>query len=140
MQFGKGASKALLNGNVEIVKSKNTDKIRNVHVDGYHILSMRAEDGMFTLKVDGARLLQRFFKYPKLRVIIKEDAVTFIQEGKSVFAKFVIDCDSELRPFDECLIVNEKDDLLAVGRCLLNRTEMLSFNYGVAAKTREQSI
>lgn len=140
MQFGKGASKALLNGKVEIVKSKNTDKIRNVHIDGRHILSMRAEDGMFTLKIDGARRLQRFFKYPKLRVIVKEDAVTFIKEGKSVFAKFVIDCDSELLPLDECLIVDEKDDLLAVGRCLLNRTEMLSFNYGVAVWTREQNI
>ena len=140
MQFGKGASKALLNGNVEIVKSKNTDKIRNVHADGRHILSMRAEDGMFTLKIDGAQLLQRFFKYPKLRVIVKEDAVPFIKEGKSVFAKFVVDCDPNLRPFDECLIVDEKDNLLAVGRILLNRDEMLSFEYGMAVKTREAIV
>ena len=140
MQFGKGASKALLNGNVEIVKSKNTDKIRNVHVDGRHILSMRAEDGLFTLKIDGAQLLRRFFKYPKLRVIVKEDAVPFIKEGKSAFAKFVVDCDPNLRPFDECLIVDEKDDLLAVGRTLLNRDEMLSFEYGMAVKTREAIV
>jgi 7-cyano-7-deazaguanine tRNA-ribosyltransferase len=136
MQFGKGASKALLNGNVEIVKSKNTDKIRNVHVDGSHILSMRAEDGLFTLKTGGAQLLHSLFKFPKLRVIVKKDAVPFIREGKSVFAKFVVDCDSNLRPFDECLIVNEKDNFLAVGRCIMNREEMLSFNYGMAVKTR----
>jgi 7-cyano-7-deazaguanine tRNA-ribosyltransferase len=140
MQFGKGASKALLNGNIEIVKSKNTDKIRNVHVDGRHILSMRAEDGMFTLKIDGAQLLRRFFKYPKLRVTVKEDAVPFIKEGKSVFAKFVVDCDPNLRPFDECLIVDEKDNLLAVGRTLLNRDEMISFEYGMAVKTREAIV
>jgi len=140
MQFGKGASKALLNGNVEIVKSKNTDKIRNVHVDGRHILSMRAEDGLFTLKIDGAQLLRRFFKYPKLRVIVKEDAVPFIKEGKSSFAKFVVDCDPNLRPFDECLIVDEKDNLLAVGRTLLNRDEMISFEYGMAVKTREAIV
>jgi 7-cyano-7-deazaguanine tRNA-ribosyltransferase len=140
MQFGKGASKALLNGNVEIVKSKNTDKIRNVHVDGCHILSMRAEDGMFTLKIDGAQLLRRFFKYSKLRVIVKEDAVPFIKEGKNVFAKFVVDCDPNLRPFDECLIVDEKDNLLAAGRTLLNRDEMLSFEYGMAVKTREAIV
>jgi len=140
MQFGKGASKALLNGNVEIVKSKNTDKIRNVHVDGRHILSMRAEDGLFTLKIDGAQLLRRFFKYPKLRVTVKEDAVPFIKEGKSAFAKFVVDCDPNLRPFDECLIVDEKDNLLAVGRTLLNRDEMISFEYGMAVKTREAIV
>ncbi|MCX6666619.1 MAG: tRNA guanosine(15) transglycosylase TgtA [Euryarchaeota archaeon] len=140
MQFGKGASKALLNGNVEIVKSKNTDKIRNVHVDGRHILSMRAEDGLFTLKMGGAQLLHSFFKFPKLRVIVKEDAVPFIKEGKSAFAKFVVDCDPNLRPFDECLIVDEKDDLLAVGRTLLNRDEILSFEYGMAVKTREAIV
>jgi len=137
MQFGKGASKILLNGNVEIIKSKTTEKIRNVHINGHHILSMRAEDGMFTLKINGARLLKSFFKYPKLRVVVKDDAVPFIKDGKSVFAKFVKDCDPDLRPFDECLIVDKKDNLLAVGRCLLNRQEMLSFNVGVAVKTRE---
>ena len=137
MQFGKDASKALFNGKVKIVKSKKTGKIRNIYCDGNHILSMRASDGMFTLKIGGASLLHEFFKYPKLRVVVNEDAVPFVKERKSVFAKFVEDCDSALIPLDECLIVDEKDNLLAVGRCLLNKSEMLSFNYGVAVKTRE---
>jgi len=136
MQFGKGASKALFNGSIKIIKSKKTGKIRNIYCDGNHILSMRASDGMFTLKIDGAKLLHKFFKYPTLRVVVKDDAVPFINEGKSVFAKFVEDCDTELLPLDECLIVDKKDNLLAVGRCLLNKNEMLSFNYGVAASTR----
>ena len=137
MQFGKDASKMLFDGNVKFIKSKRTDKIRNVYCNRKHILSMRASDGLFTLKIDGAKFLRKSFKYPKLRVVVDDDAVPFIREGKSVFAKFVIDCDKELRPSDECLIVDEKDNLLAVGRCLLNRFEMLSFNYGIAAKTRE---
>jgi 7-cyano-7-deazaguanine tRNA-ribosyltransferase len=140
MQFGKGASKALFNGKVKIVKSKKTGKIRNVYCDEKHILSMRAGDGLFTLKIGGAWFFHKSFKYPKLRVVVKEDAVPFVKDGKSVFAKFVVDCDLELRPFDECLIVDEKDDLLAVGRCLMNRNEMLSFNYGVAVKTREHIL
>ncbi len=137
MQFGKDVSKILLKGKIEIIKSKKTGKIRNVYCNKMHILSMRATDGMFTLKMDGARLLHKSLKFPKLRVIVKKDAVSFISEGKSVFAKFVKDCDSEFRPFDECLIVNEKDDLIAVGRVILNRCEMLSFNYGMAVKIRE---
>jgi len=136
-QFGKGAGKVLLNGKVRIVKSENTGKIRNIFCDGQHVISMRAEDGFFSLKIDGAKRLQSFFKYPKLRVIVEEDAVPFIKEGKSVFAKFVTDCDQELRPFDECLIVNKKDELIGVGRCKLNKVEMLSFKCGVAVKTRE---
>ena len=137
IQFGKGAGKALFNGNIRIIKSKKTNKIRNIFCNDKHILSMRASDGMFTLKNEGAILLHKFFKYPKLRVVIDKDAVPFIKEGKSVFSKFVLDCDSDLRPFDECLIVDEKDNLLAVGRCLLNKIEMLTFDYGMAAKTRE---
>ncbi len=137
MQFGKSASKVLFNGNIKIVKSKKTGKIRNIYCNEQHILSMRASDGLFTLKINGAQLLHNYFNHPKLRVTVENDAVSFIKEGKSVFAKFVQDCDPDILPLDECLIVDEKDNLLSVGRCLLNRSEMLSFNYGMAVKTRE---
>jgi 7-cyano-7-deazaguanine tRNA-ribosyltransferase len=92
---------------------------------------------LFTLKIEGAKILHKTFKKPILRVIINKDALPFVKEGKSVFAKFVVDCDPQLRPLDECLIVDEKDNLLAVGRCILNRLEMLSFSYGMAVKSRE---
>jgi len=137
MQFGKNASKALFCGKIKINKSKKTGKIRNIYCNEKHILSMRAGDGMFTLKIKGAKMLHNFFKYPKYRVTVQEDAVPFVKDGKSVFAKFVIDCDEGLRPYDECLIVNKDDDLIATGRCLLNRLEMSSFNFGMAVKTRE---
>ena len=138
MQFGSGSGTVLLDGKVKIVKSKKTSKIRNIYCNEQHVLSMRAHDGMFTLKANGAKLLHKKFKSPYMRVIVKNDAVDFIKEGKSVFAKFVEDCDPELRPLDECLIVDKKDNLLAVGRCILNRLEMLSFDYGMAVKTREK--
>ena len=137
MQFGENASKMFLGGKLEVVKSKKTGKIRNVYVDGKHVLSMRAGDGLFTLKIDGAQMLHKLFKSPRLRVVVKDDALPFVKEGKSVFARFVKDCDEELRPFDECLIVDGRDYLLAVGRTLLTREEMLSFDYGTAVKTRE---
>jgi 7-cyano-7-deazaguanine tRNA-ribosyltransferase len=98
---------------------------------------MRASDGLFTLKLDGAKLLHHSFKKPFLRVVIEKDAVDFVKDGKSVFSKFVKDCDPDLRPYDECLVVDEKDRFLAVGRCILNKEEMLSFEYGMAVKTRE---
>jgi len=137
MQFGRGASQALLNGEITIIKSKRTGKIRNIICDGSHVISMRAEDGLFTLKLDGGRRLHIGLKHPLLRVVVTNDAVPFVKEGKSVFAKFVKDCDPDLRPFDECLIVNENDTLLAIGRILLNRDEMLTFHHGMAVKTRE---
>jgi 7-cyano-7-deazaguanine tRNA-ribosyltransferase len=137
MQFGQGASEALFSGKITIIKSKQTGKIRNIICDGIHVISMRAEDGLFTLKLDGGRRLHRYFKYPLLRVVVTNDAEPFVKDGKSVFAKFVKDCDPDLRPSDECLIVNEHDMLLAIGRTLLNRDEMLAFRHGMAVKTRE---
>jgi 7-cyano-7-deazaguanine tRNA-ribosyltransferase len=137
MQFGLGAAEALFTGAVTIVKSKHTGKIRNIYSDKKHVVSMRAEDGLFTLKLNGGHCLHQFFKYPLLRVVVDADAAIFVREGKSVFARFVKDSDPGLRPYDECLIVDEQDTLLAVGQTILIREEMLSFRHGMAVKTRE---
>lgn len=137
MQFGKIAVQPLFHGGLQINKSKKTGKIRTVFCDDVHVLSMRASDGLFTLKKDGAKRIHSYCPSPFLRVVIDDDAVPFVEEGKSVFAKFVKNCDHRLRPFDECLIVDNNDSLIAVGRCLLNREEMLSFSHGIAVKNRE---
>ncbi len=137
MQFGKGASDVLIKGNIQLVKSKKTGKIRNVISDDEHVLSMRASDGMFTLKAEGAKRLHKGFTPPRLRVVVDVDSVAFNREGKSVFAKFVVECDDELRPMDEVLIVDKNDELVACGRALMNREEMLSFKIGMAVKVRE---
>ncbi|PKK85795.1 MAG: tRNA-guanine(15) transglycosylase [Thermoplasmata archaeon HGW-Thermoplasmata-1] len=137
MQFGAGAGNALLDGKIELVKSRATEKLRNVIVDGEHVLSMRATEGLFTLKQAGARRLHAVLSPPAMRVTIHDDAVPFVAEGKSVFPKFALDCDVGLRPYDECLIVDSRDRLVGVGRVLLNREEMLSFKTGTAVKTRE---
>src|SRR5207244_2345081 len=57
-QFGLGAADALLRGLISYVVSKNNGKVRNVLADGEHVLSLRAEDGLFTLKAAGARRLR----------------------------------------------------------------------------------
>jgi 7-cyano-7-deazaguanine tRNA-ribosyltransferase len=135
--LGKTASDILITGEIELVKSKKTEKIRNVISDGKHILSMRASDGLFTLKMEGAKRLHKGFSSPKLRVVVEDDSVEFNREGKNVFAKFVLDCDEEIRPGDEVLIVDKNDELVAVGRTLMNKEEMLAFNIGIAVKVRE---
>ncbi|WP_400208120.1 tRNA guanosine(15) transglycosylase TgtA [Candidatus Methanomassiliicoccus intestinalis] len=136
-QFGKGAGEAFLNGEVKIVKSKSTGKIRNVLLNGEHILSMRANDGFFTLRPPGAKILLQTFPRPRLRVIVKDDAVPFNREGKNVFCAFVEECDKDLRLTDEVLVVDQKDNLVAIGRAMMIREEMLSFQTGVAVKVRE---
>ena len=137
IQFGKECTSALFSGNLSYVKSKKTLKIRNVYSDEDHVLSLRASDGLFTLKLVGGKRLHDHVASPRYRVIVHEDAVPFIKEGKSVFSKFVLDGDPLLRPFDECIIADKNDEFLGVGRCLLNVDEMKAFSFGQAVKTRE---
>jgi len=70
-------------------------------------------------------------------IIIDDDAVPFVKEGKSVFSKFVISVDDTLRPYDECIVVSEHDEFLAVGQCLLSPCEMGLFSFGQAVKIRD---
>jgi len=60
MFFGKNwtRTEARANGlDVEIIMSRKTRRIRNVLLNGEHILSMRAHDGLFTLKPAGAKII-----------------------------------------------------------------------------------
>jgi len=134
-QFGKEAADALIKGNVELVTSKNTGKIRNVISDGEHVLSMRAGDGLFTLRPEGAKRIQENVSAPHMRVVVNDDAVPFVSEGRNVFSAFVTDCDN-VRIMDEVLVVDKNDKLLAVGRAMLTKDEMRSFKKGIAVKVR----
>ena len=136
-QFGEGAGEGLFSGEVKIVKSRKTGKIRHVYDDDELIATLRASDGVFVLAREGARRLHRYLPYPKNRVVVNEDAEPFAREGKSIFAKFVINCDIDIHAKEEVLIVNEQDQLLAFGKSILNGKEILDFNTGQAVKTRK---
>ncbi|MDR0198389.1 MAG: tRNA guanosine(15) transglycosylase TgtA [Methanomassiliicoccaceae archaeon] len=136
-QFGTEAADALMRGKIELVTSKNTGKIRNVISDGEHILSMRADDGLFTLRPEGAARIVAGVPGPHMRVVVSDDAVPFVTEGKSVFCAFVKECDVNIRPMEEVLVVNGDGKLVAVGRAMLVRDEMLSFKKGIAVKVRD---
>jgi 7-cyano-7-deazaguanine tRNA-ribosyltransferase len=136
-QFGPGAANALFNGTLKFIKSKNTGKIRNVHCDNEHVLSLRAEDGLFTLKPAGAIKLHSAFKPSRMRVVVESESAEFNREGKNVFSKFVVKTDPELRPGDEVLVTDEQDNLAAIGRLKLTSHEIEAFDTGIAVRIRE---
>ena len=106
-------------------------------MDGEHVVSMRADDGFFTLRPPGAKRLLAGMEAPKLRVVVQDDSVPFNREGKNVMCQFVIECDPELGPMDEVMVVDSKDELIAIGRALLVRDEMMALKKGLAVKVRE---
>lgn len=141
-QFGKGSGKALFGTDVnkiKIEKSRKTGKIRHVYENDENIVNMRASDGFLVLSDLGAKRLHKFLPYPLMRVVVSEDSEPYALKGKSVFNKFVLDCDEKIRKNDEVLIVNKDDKLLACGKSLLSSYEIKDFNSGQAIKTRKIS-
>ena len=136
-QFGPGSGGALFSDNINIVKSKKTGKIRHIYGRDDLIATLRARDGVLVLGMEGARRLHRHLTYPQNRVVVNEDAEPFAREGKSIFAKFVINCDMNIRASEEVLVVNQQDDLLAFGKSILNAPEIMNFKAGQAVKTRK---
>lgn len=133
-QFGEGASEAFKDVFVEL--SRKTGMPRQIKAGSKHVATFRAEDGLLTLGIEGAKRLHKILPYPKMRVVVNEDAEPFARKGKNVFAKFVIDADENIRPYDEVLVVNKDDELLATGQTLLNGRELKIFKQGLAVKVR----
>ncbi len=75
-------------------------------------------------------------KPPRLWVQVQNDVTDFIADGRSVFAKHVVDCDEEIRPEEEVVVVNSQKEILAVGRAILTGKEMKAFKHGVAVRVR----
>ncbi|MEM2175795.1 MAG: PUA domain-containing protein [Archaeoglobaceae archaeon] len=135
-QLGFGAGKVLFPNTCEFLLSKN-GKIRQILDNGIRIATLKADSGLLTLSIEGARRLHKFFPFPKLRVVVANDVADFIAMGRSVFAKHVVEVDRKIRANDEVLVVNEKDELLATGKAILSAYEMLELKKGVAVKIRQ---
>jgi len=136
--FGIGAGEALFSGEeVRIKYSKGTGRVRAIYVDGRRVFTFRPNDGMIALSLEGARRLLKVLPWPCLRVVISDDAAGYVARGRSVFAKHVIAVDKGIRPGMEVIIVDRRDNLIAIGRAMLSGEEMLTFNSGVAVRVRQ---
>jgi len=87
--------------------------------------------------MEGAELIHSMTRSPTQRVVVRRNVAEYARAGRSIFAKHVLRYDPQIRPGDEVIVVDEDDDLLAVGRAVLSGEEMLSIKRGVAMKTRE---
>ena len=82
------------------------------------------------------RLWKIFRDKLQYSIILREEAEPFVREGKSIFSKFVIEVDPQIRASDEILVLNEEKKLIAIGRAVIGSKEMLEFKRGVAARNR----
>lgn len=135
-QFGRDTGEKLFPDDVKVIYSKRTGRIRHVHSSENRLATLRPHNGLFSLTIPGAKRMMEFVKPPRLWVKVPEEVAPFIAEGKSVFAKHVIDADDEIRPQEETIIINEKNEVIAVGKAVLSGREMKAFKRGVAVRVR----
>jgi predicted RNA-binding protein (TIGR00451 family) len=136
-QFGKDIGKILFPDDVQIVYSKRTGRIRHVFLEDSLLATLRPKDGFFSLTIEGAKRLVEKSELLKCKVRVSEDAVSFVAEGRNLFAKHVEIADKEIRPNEEVLILDGNGVLLAVGKAILTGEEMKRFNTGIAVRTRK---
>ena len=135
-QFGPGCGETLFPEGVTLGYSRNTGRIRHVYLEGILFASLRPKDGFFTLSIAGAERLVSENGDLRFTVMVDDEAARFIVQGRSVFAKHVIDVGEDVRPGCEVVVLNSLRRVLAVGRATLNKEEMLTFRIGVAVKVR----
>ena len=72
-----------------------------------------------------------------MRAVVLNDISDFIRKGRNVFCKHVLDIDDNLRPLDEIIVVNQKDNLLAIGKLAIPIPYVRSFKTGIAINVRK---
>ncbi len=133
-QFGRGAGAALFPDDTQVDYSRNTGKPRHLYAGGELVANYRPNDALYTVTIAGARRLAALegFRYT---VRVRDDVVEYVEQGRNVFAKHVVDAGEPIRPGDEVVVI-DGGDVVAVGKSKMNRGDMLSFETGVAVRVR----
>ena len=138
-QFGQSITDILFEDENEIhfEFSKNTGKIKHVYYQEKILLNLRPTNGFFTLSLFSADKIIKNIPSPKLRAIVMNEVSDFIKIGRNVFCKHVIDIDDNLRAYDEVIVVNQENEILAIGKLMIPVPYVRSFKTGVAIKVRK---
>jgi predicted RNA-binding protein (TIGR00451 family) len=134
-QFGYGAGEILFPEGVRIEYSRNTNRPRHVFLGDVMLANFRPTDAMFTITIAGA---ERLNKLPGFNgyVVVLDDVLEFIEDGKNLFAKHVVDVGPGIRPDDEVIVRDSSGKVAAVGRAVLTSKEMTHFKNGQAVNVR----
>jgi uncharacterized protein with predicted RNA binding PUA domain len=135
-QYGTDVGDQLFPDNVQIEYSHNTGRIRYISLGGERIATLRPTDGMLSLSVTAAHTLAKRCPAAHCFVTVRQDISKFVAKGGDVFAAHVAKVDPEVHAKDEVIVLDEKGQVVAVGRAFLSAGEMLAFKTGVAVKVR----
>jgi uncharacterized protein with predicted RNA binding PUA domain len=134
-QFGAGAGAVLFPAEESLtVRRSSSGRPEQVHAAEGRLVT-QGIDGRFRISPLAGQRLADAFPVPRHRVVVGNESVPYVREGRNAFAKFVRSVDEGLRPGDE-VIVTHDGSLLGVGRAELSGNAMLDFETGMAVYVR----
>ena len=114
-------------------RSRRTGRLRAMVRDGQPEFVV-GTDGVPRPTFRGATRLHTLLAPGRDRVVVHDDAVPFVREGRSLFSTFVVQADPALVPGASALLVDQNDTFLSAGRLLLAPHEMTRLPRGVAVR------
>jgi 7-cyano-7-deazaguanine tRNA-ribosyltransferase len=137
-------------------KSK-TRRMVNVYSDNLHIISPRLNDGGISLTLNGAKMINDLspekpihfgvdyegdeLDHPGIaKVMIVDDAIPFVGQGKNVMQGYVLGADPHLIPGQPCLVVDSNGELVAHGIPMTTAREMAFLTKGIAVRVRDGAL
>jgi 7-cyano-7-deazaguanine tRNA-ribosyltransferase len=130
---GRDGAQAIFQAGLTGERSARTGRLRTISKDGQRLFTI-GNDGLPRPTWIGGQLVHKLRPFPAQRIVADPDSSPFIQEGGSLFSKFVRGGDSSLVPGSSALVVDESDRLLGVGRLVLAPPEMGRIARAVAVR------
>ncbi len=128
-QFGLGAGEALVPDGAKL--GGKLYRMVVCRVNKEQTCAFIGDSGSLSLTLEGGRRL-----VPLHRYWVRFEGRKL--EGGSVFAVGINEADSEIRPGDEVIVLNNQDEVIAVGRSEMSGREMCDFKKGQAVSVRHK--
>ena len=132
--FGNGVSKNLPK-NIEMTFSKKTGRIREVYSDKKLLCTLRIDGGL-AISPYFAQILLKNKKFRQNCIEVNSDSEPFVRDGKSVFCKHVTWAGKNILIGSDVPVLYQ-DEVIAVGRAIVNSEMMGTLQRGVAVKVRD---
>ena len=116
--------------------SRRTGRIKNFSIKNQLVATLRTDGGL-ALTIFGATEFLGNERFRENCVIPTEEALPFVQQGRSLFCKHVEWCGSNVKVGSDVTIVDGVGKVLAVGRALIGFSHMKQYRRGIAVKVRE---
>jgi len=136
-QFGYNVGLKLFPNETVIEVSRRTGRPRYILLNGKLLATLRSNDGMLALTLEGGERLAEIIEWPRFRVVVHESYIDKVLKMKIVKVNWVKEVDELLYPNEEVLICTSDKKVIGVGKTQVSGQTIISSRRGTAVKVRD---